>query len=100
MTHSVVSIAKPTEPWFSEEQPVPVPVPVPVAFAVAVAVAVAVPVPVPVPRPVPVPAQWIIRGLFKRIECKKVKDEIKEGYQIIFFLNCRWVGFKSPKLVQ
>ena len=29
-----------------------------------------------------------------------MKDEIKEGYQIIFFLNCRWVGFKSPKLVQ
>ena len=39
-------------------------------------------------------------GWFKKIECKKVKDEIKEGYQIIFFLNCRWVGFKSPKLVQ
>ena len=74
MTHDVVSIAKPTDPCFSEEQPVPV--------------------------PVPVPAQEIIRGLFKRIECKKVKDEIKEGYQIIFFLNCRWVGFKSPKLVK
>ena len=79
MTHDVVSIAKPTEPWFSEEQPVPVAVAV--AFAVAVAVAVAVPVPRPVP--VPVPAQGIIRGLFKRIECRKVKDEIREGYKII-----------------
>ena len=44
----------------------------------------------------PIVQCWIIQ----KIECKKVKDEIKEGYQIIFFLNCRWVGFKSPKLVQ